>query len=793
MKKQFIPRMRRAKAPLFAAVSAALCLISAQASADYSNSVTVSSTTELPGSSYALSAENGSYTADMTIEGGSYGSYFLATFGDSNLEEDSDGIFHFDSMHLTMSGDIATLSSASVYTGGLYIRYWHSGIVNQMTFNIDSYYVDSNLTLKGGHINPNALAAINDDNCTPVTVNVGDLWIRSIVNVDSEWQDNATVANNGVYAAGSGMVINLNGDTYVNTILVNGLEEAYSTDYGPGMSKNDALSAKYGGTVNVNLEGGHTVQLLGNLDARQGTMTVNLDDSESYWHGHGTNLSSESDLTVMLSNGAQWVPDLPIEVMQNLVVSDGGIVNLHGFNLHTNTAGLTQQLSIENLTGDGGIFIMDLTASNESGPIEEPTYTHTAANGTWDGEGITREAVEGRNDFLYVKSGSGSFSVLPVDSTKLNGVSYDNPIWFADVPTTVTFTAYTEVTELSDGFVYDYTPLLDTNVVATDENKNGTNWYIVGLQKDLTDASEVAISDAALNFAAATSFLELDSLNKRLGEVRRYGDDAAGLWVRAKAGRMTSDTNGSFRSNYQFYQLGADYAYRPANGSGTYLFGAALHTANHDAKFTAGSGDVDTAGASLYATWYNDKGFYADLIARYSHLKDEYKVVSRGETAKASYSDDVWSVSAEGGKRFELGAGFSLEPELQLVYTHLSGASYTLSNGIRVDQGSADSLIGRAGVRLGRDFRFAEDLAPSKVYLKANVYREFSGDRSVMLTGSDDVYTQDADAGDTWFTYGIGADFTIRKNVFFYADVEKSAGGDVDTKWQVNAGFRWAF
>jgi outer membrane autotransporter protein len=729
----------------------------------------------------------------MTINAGSAGTYYLASFGDSNLETNSSGIFHFDSMRMTMSGNITYDSNAEAHTGGLYIRYWHSGIVDQMTFNIDSYYVDSNLTLKGRHINPNALGAINNSSNTdtPVTVNVGDLWIRSIVNVDSEWQGRPIVANNGVYASGRGMVINLKGDTYVNTILVDGLIEAYSSDYGPGRSKNDALSAKIGGTVNVNITGGHTVQLLGNLDALEGTMTVNLDDSDSYWHGHGTNLSSASNLTVMLSNGAQWVPDLPIEIMQNLAVNDGGIVNLHGFNLHTGKAGLTQQLSVANLTGEGGVFIMDLTASNESGPLAEPSYEVVDAD--WEDDGIVREDAVSHNDFLYAKSGSGSFSVLPVDSTKLNGVSYDNPIWFANVPTTVTFTAYAEETQLSDGFVYDYTPILDTNIVASDENRYGTNWYIVGLQKDPTDATKVAVSDAALNFAAATSFLELDSLNKRLGEIRRYGDDAAGLWVRAKAGRMTSDTNGSFRSNYQFYQLGADYAYRPANGSGTYLFGAALHTADHDAKFTAGSGDVDTAGASVYVSWYNDGGFYADLIGRYTHLKDEYKVVSRGETAKASYSDNAWSISAEGGRRFELGAGFSIEPEVQLVYTHLSSASYTLSNGIRVDQGSADSLIGRAGVRLGRDFRFSEDLAPSKVYLKADVYREFSGDRSVILTGSDDVYTQDADAGDTWFTYGIGADFTLRKNVFFYADVEKSAGGDVDTKWQVNAGFRWAF
>jgi outer membrane autotransporter protein len=739
------------------------------------------------GSGYTLSAENGNYTADMTVNGNGR-NYWLAYFDNDNLPDTGESTFHFGKMHLTMSGDFYDDYWATI--GGLAMLGWGSTSLNRVTVNIDSFY--SNFNLKKHYalnFNPTALQAVGTG--TPTTVNVGDVWIYSIVEVDSG--ERPIIANNGVYARNAGNIINLNGDTYVNTNLVDGLIEAYSSDYGPGRSKNDALSAKEGGEVNVNISGGHTVQLLGNLDARNGTMTVNLDNSRSYWHGHGVNLSSNSNLTVTLSNGAQWVPDLPIEVMQNLVVNDGGIVNLHGFNLHTGKAGLAQQLSVSNLSGNGGVFIMDLSASNESGRIEEPTYTKSMPPyGTW--ESNTREADESRNDFLYAKSESGgSFYLLPVDSTKLKGVSRANPIWFANVPTTVSFSPVIGATRLSDGFVYDYTPVLDTDVVATDENLNGTNWYIVGLQQDPSDATEVAISDAALNFAAATSFLELDTLNKRLGEIRRYGDDAAGLWVRVKAGRMTSDTNGSFRSNYQFYQLGADYAYRPDNGSGTYLFGAAVHTADHDAKFTAGSGDVDTAGASLYVSWYNDSGFYADLIGRYTHLKDEYKVYSTGQTAKASYSDNAWSISAEGGKRFELGSGFSIEPEVQLVYTHLSGANYRLSNGIRVDQGSADSLIGRLGARFGRDFRFSEDLAPSKIYLKADVYREFSGDRSVILTGNDDVYSRDADAGDTWFTYGIGADFTLRRNVFFYADVEKSAGGDVETEWQVNAGFRWAF
>ncbi|MFU0841022.1 MAG: hypothetical protein ACFWTZ_00120 [Burkholderia sp.] len=599
MRKQSNPRTARSKSPLFAAVATALCLISAQASADYFYEDTVNASTKLPYDSepnYRLLAENGSYTAKMTVENGSPSEYYLAYFDNSSLSASdiNGGTFHFGPMTMEMSGDFR----GEVTIGGLAIFRWESNSVDQIIVNIDSFYSYFDLTKNDQkHINPTALQV--KDCVTPTTLNVnGKVSIYNIVTVPG---DSSSVANNGVYAYNKNNVIYLNGDTYVNTNLVDGLIEAYSSDYGPGRSKNDALSAKDGGELYVNFWGGHTVQLLGNLDARKGTMKVNLDNSDSYWHGHGTNLSSASDLTVKLSNGAQWVPDLPIEVMQNLEVNNGGIVNLHGFNLHTGKAGLTQQLSVANLSGNGGVFIMDLTASNKSGPLDVPTYTKDVLPyHTWEGEGIQSAATEGQNDFLYAKSESGgSFYLLPVDSTKLKGVSRANPIWFADVPTTVSFSPVVGATRLSDGFVYDYTPVLDTDVVAADtaKNLNGTNWYIVGLQQDPSDATEVAVSDAALNFAAATSFLELDTLNKRLGEIRRYGDDAAGLWVRVKAGRMTSDTNGSFRSNYQFYQLGADYAYRPDNGSGTYLFGAAVHTADHDAKFTAGSGDVDTAGA----------------------------------------------------------------------------------------------------------------------------------------------------------------------------------------------------
>lgn len=764
----------------------------------------------------------------MTVKNASVGSipddqetnYYLAWFSQDHQDEQSGNTFHFNNVDITLTGDFnhdhvwkypgtedkTRTSNDRLQVTGFGNRY--SGYKEKgdlITFNIDRLNVDMDVKLKGWHINPygliNARELSDDPNLNPVTINVGDTDIKSTVTFDQTAKQKPNVENTGVYVSGIGTTVNFTGDTYITTNPVDGLQEIYLdsvTDYvdvhKAGLMLNYAIVARDEGVVNVNTDGGNTVQLLGNFNVstgrnskgatKGGQLTVNLDNASSYWHGRVAKLSDDSNLTLKISNGANWVPILPLEAMQNLELKKGGLVDLHGMNQHSKKAGVTQQLYVKNLIGEGGTFIMDLNASKKSGPLADPSY---------DIDRQDPKPIDGQNDFLYVENGKGTVSVLPVDANKLAGVTPEKPLWFANANKDITFTAYAEKTNLSDGFVYDYTPVVDKDVVDSDANKFGANWYIVDVQKSTTPTTETTIADTALNYAAATSFLELDSLNKRLGEIRHYGDSKAGLWVRAKAGRITSDTNGYFRSNYQFYQLGSDYVYKPTNGAGTFLFGGAIHTANHDAKYDQGSGDTDTVGGSLYLSWFNPQGFYADVIGRYTHLKDDYSIDARGESVKASYNNDAWSLSVEGGKRFDIGQSFSIEPEAQLVYTHVTGIDYTLSNGMRIDQDSANSLIGRLGVRLGRDFRFSEELAPSKVYFKADVYREFAGDRDVRLTGQDATLTRDVDGGDTWFTYGIGADFSVTKNLFFYADVQKSAGGDVDTKWEVNGGLRWAF
>ena len=793
---------RTATHALTSVCSAVLLAVSGSATADTSDFYyegTITDGTPLyasnsPLRAYRLGSQNGSFTFNVKWDYSGTALYgYPGDFQAQYCETVEGNAYSIKDITLNSSGTIH-VSNTNVYQIQETLFAKHGA-----TYNVDSYTAVIDITgtderAAGGsavEVNSTALNAMYG-----TTVNLGDVSIKSTVNVENP--ETLQVVNNGIYASGEGVTVNLNGNVYINTILSEGLEEAYESGYGPGLSKNDALSGKRGGTINVNQAGGKTVQLLGNLDVKGssssvlGTINLRMDTADSYWYGHAANLSEKSLLNVSISNGAFWIPDLAVEAMQNLELKDGGIVNLHGLNLHTSKAGVTQQLGISNLTGTGGIFVMDLDASNASGPVtDEPVYTggegYDEATGERDHEGVPNH-----NDFLYVKSGSGTFKLQPADASKFAGASYDNPVWFADAAEGVAFEADAGKSDLAAGTVYDYTLMIDTDVKDSDKNTNGTNWYVVGLKADPTPAADTVISDASLSYAAATSLLALESLNKRLGEIRSYGAGHTGVWVRAKAGRLSSNKNGSFRDTYQFYQLGADYAYRPANSDGTFLFGGAIHTSNSDSKFASGSGDLDTVGGSVYASWYGDSGWYADLIGKYSHLDDDYTVSSNGQSAKASYSSDAWSLSIEGGRRFE-NKGWVFEPEAQLIYTYVGCADYRLSNGVRVSQDSADSIIGRAGFRLGHDFKFAENLKNSKAYVKADLYHEFMGDRTVVVTGNDAVLRRDTDGSDTWLSFGLGADFSITERLYAYADFEKSVAGDVKTQWQVNAGVRYAF
>ena len=389
-----------------------------------------------------------------------------------------------------------------------------------------------------------------------------------------------------------------------------------------------------------------------------------------------------------------------------------------------------------------------------------------------------------------IKSGSGSAYVQPLDSAKLDGVGADNPVQFADAAAGVTFVALPETSGIEEGVLYDYEPIIAADYTG-DTSAFGRNWYFVDVKRHETPTADTAIAQAALDYAAATARLEIDSLNKRLGELRDY-DAPEGFWFRYKRGEMEGD-GVYFKDKYNFYQLGWDRK-RETDRRGVWRYGLAAHYGDNSADYAKGSGNIDSFGASVYAGWTGKLGHYADFVLKYSHLDNDFTVYASDGTAKGGYNNWGMSVSAEYGYKFDLGRRWILEPQSQLVYTHIFNASYATSNGIEAKQDGVDSLIGRLGFRLGREFGEKGQGGYGKWYVKADLLHEFCGDREVNLYGAHgQTLRKYEDGGDTWFAAGIGADVTMGKNSFFYCDVEKSFGADIETNWQVNLGVRWEF
>ena len=135
-----------------------------------------------------------------------------------------------------------------------------------------------------------------------------------------------------------------------------------------------------------------------------------------------------------------------------------------------------------------------------------------------------------------------------------------------------------------------------------------------------------------------------------------------------------------------------------------------------------------------------------------------------------------------------------IEPQLQLAYYHIKGKDWDTSTSMHVSQEDVDSLIGRAGVVLGKKFNYGgiDDLQKRyfQIAARAGVIREFMGEQTVELNTT---YRFDADLGGTTYYYGLEGDWQFARNQRFYLNVDREEGHDYTNDVAVRFGYRLAF
>ena len=323
------------------------------------------------------------------------------------------------------------------------------------------------------------------------------------------------------------------------------------------------------------------------------------------------------------------------------------------------------------------------------------------------------------------------------------------------------------------------------------DDYNATNYKIIDRTETLSDTGETILNMSRANYSNA---IYMDRLNKRLGEARYInGEEDEGMWVRIRHDRIGKDD--AYRSQNTMYELGYDKKQNCNNGERRVGFAVDYMHGDTGYSDIAGKGEIDRYGLWLYDTWMGDKGHYVDYVAKWGHLDNDFEVYTMrdGNKVTGDYSNNVFSVSAEYGRKKDIGNDWYFEPQAQLQLARVTGADYTTNQGTKVSVDGINSLIGRAGFRIGKDFGEEKQ---STLYFKADVLHEFLGDQDVyvMDKSSDNKWAGISyDNEGTWYDIGIGYAAMMSKSSYAFIDLEQSFGNDNDDTYQINAGVRWTF
>ena len=299
---------------------------------------------------------------------------------------------------------------------------------------------------------------------------------------------------------------------------------------------------------------------------------------------------------------------------------------------------------------------------------------------------------------------------------------------------------------------------------------------------------------SAMTASAMAWRAESNDLMKRLGDLR-LSPEQIGTWVRFYRGKSNSDKDrADFRMNYSTIQVGHDWKVSPSwrvGVAGSYMKGSA--------SYASGSGKNKEGNFGVYGTWTGKSGQYVDLIAKVGRLTNDYTVYNDfGHYVKGDYGAWGGSLSAEYGKRIRGKNGSFIEPQAEMIYTHLNGVhyggntDYQISPGVYqqmfVRQSAFNSLIGRIGIGVG------QETARSTWFAKVSLYHEFAG--SLHTDYSDGINPwkrTNQDYKDTWVGAQIGGTVKVGEKCSVYGDFEKTFGGDIKTAWRMDAGVRWSF
>ena len=264
---------------------------------------------------------------------------------------------------------------------------------------------------------------------------------------------------------------------------------------------------------------------------------------------------------------------------------------------------------------------------------------------------------------------------------------------------------------------------------------------------------------------------DLSGIHQRLGEVKN--GEKGNVWVRnvnshqklAALSTGESETSG-FKQNVHNLQVGADAAVTDNLRVGGFV---GRSQANVDFNGDYGDGKVRSNSVGLYAAYLADNGIYVDNIVKYSRLHANSDL-----TEKRHYN--AYTISSELGKRFSLASDWTITPQAQLAWTHISSQE---------NEDSLSSVYSRIGLRVAKGFTLSNDwnLQP---YAEVNAIT--SKNRSSKIHYTNSALDVASSRGRFESAVGLNAGFANHR---FGLEVSRADGKNFDKPYAIQAVYRY--
>lgn len=700
-----------------------------------------------------------------------------ATFNNSTLMGDVFFSSNFDENFFPQGRDSYRDTDGNVDTNG-----WDGTDRLDLTLNNGSKWVGAAMSARqvgvdtdDDGVNDSYTYGINTEaTATLIDITANSLWPSSTVGVensDSEYSEFDHIIGNEVYQSGlfnvtlnTGSQWDTTKSSLIDTLSIN---SGSTVNVADSTLVSDSISLTGRSALNIK-EDGHVAT--DSLTIDNSTVTISDEVSAGWAVGdaalYANNIKVTNDGILDVGNTAANA--LQVDTL-NLTSTTDTSGNIHAgvFNIESNRFVLDADLTNDRTN--------DTTKSNYGyGLIAMNSDGHLTINGNGDNDN-TASIEAGQNEVDNagdrVAAATGNYKVRIDNATGAGSVADYNGnelIYVNDKNSNATFSAANK----ADLGAYTYQAEQVGNTVVLQ-------------QMELTDYANMALSIPSANTNIWN--LQQDTVGTRLTNARHGLADNGGAWVSYFGGNFNGD-NGTINYDQDVNGIMVGVDTKIDGNNAKWIVGAAAGFAKGDVSDRSGQVDQDSQSAYIYSSARFANNIFVDGNLSYSHFNSDLTAdMSNGQYVDGNTASDAWGFGLKAGYDFKLGDAGYVTPYGSVSGLFQSGDDYRLSNNMKVDGQSYDSMRYELGVDAGYTFAFSDDQAMTPYFKLAYVYDDSNNDADVNGDSIDNGTEGSA------VRVGLGTQFSFTKNFSAYTDANYLGGGDVDQDWSANVGVKYTW